>query len=84
MKESSVVNNLIISGGSEFNRSSESSDEIIHELKRFWDVEAIGVCDKVQDETSSSVCDVSLDIIGSLRFTTRQLHDAPAKQSIFL
>ena len=26
-------------------------------------VEAIGVCDKVQDETSPSVCDVSLDIV---------------------
>ena len=48
--ESEVRSNLIISGGGKFDDYNENPDEITSELKRFWDVEAIGICDENPNE----------------------------------
>ena len=58
-----VTNNLVISGGSEFDYSNETRDEIMHELKRFWDVEAIGICDEGMGESNSVSSELFSDVV---------------------
>jgi hypothetical protein len=58
-----VTNNLVISGGSEFDYSNETQDEIMHELKRFWGVEAIGICDEGMGESNSVSSELFSDVV---------------------
>jgi hypothetical protein len=58
-----VTNNLVISGGSEFDYSNETRDEIMHELKRFWDVEAIGICDERMGESDPVYSELFSDVV---------------------
>ena len=61
--EREVVSNLIISEGIEFDPARGTMDEITHELKRFWDVEAIGICDKATGESLTMSSELSPDIV---------------------
>jgi hypothetical protein len=58
-----VANTLVISGGSEFDYSNETRDEITHELKRFWDVEAIGICDEGMCESNPVSSELFSDVV---------------------
>jgi hypothetical protein len=58
-----VAHNLIISGESEFDYPNETRDEITHELKRFWDVETIGICDEGMGESNPVSSELFSDVV---------------------
>ena len=43
--ETNVVSNLVISGGPHLSNGAKESDEMADMLKRFWDVESLGIVD---------------------------------------